>query len=91
MKAPLTAIEALNESSAPQIDVFVARDTRTVARLPRVGREVQVEDADPAFSGAKVTADDIAWLCEEARRTSAPGMAFFEAALSALGDLDDRD
>jgi hypothetical protein len=90
MKTLITAIEAFNKSSRPQIVVFVTRDTRTVARLPRVGHEIIVKDADPDYSDAKVTAEDIAWLCEEARRASAPGMALLEATLSALSDLDDR-
>jgi hypothetical protein len=90
MKTLITAIEAFNKSSSPQIEVFGTRDTRTVAQLPRVGRDIIVEDADPSYSDAKVTADDIAWLCEEARRASAPGMALLEAALSALSDLEDR-
>ncbi len=59
-----------------------------IAHLPRVDREIIVGDAQ--YSGAKVAAEDIAWLCEEARRASAPGMALLEAALAALSDLDDR-
>ena len=86
----ISAIEAFNESSKPPIEVFSTRDTRTVAKLPRVGREIIVADADPSYSDAKVTAEDVAWLCEEARRASAPGMALLEAALSTLGALDDR-
>jgi hypothetical protein len=80
------AIDAFNNSSSPQINYFATRDGRWVAQLPRVDREIIVGDSQ--FGGAKVTAEDIAWLCEEARRASAPGMALLEAALSALGDLD---
>lgn len=80
------AIDAFNKSSRPQINYFATRDGRWVAQLPRVDREIIVGDA--LQGDAKVTAEDIAWLCEEARRASAPGMALLEAALSALGDLD---
>jgi hypothetical protein len=83
-----TAIEAFNKSSSPQISFFTARDGSCIANLPRVDREIIVGDA--RFSDRRVTAEDIAWLCEEARRASAPGMALLEAALSALSDLEDR-
>ena len=82
----IAAIEAFNESSRPQIDVSPTRAGSSIALLPRVDREILVEDA--RFSDAKVTAEDIAWLCEEARRATAPGLALLEAALSALSDLD---
>jgi hypothetical protein len=82
----IAAIEAFNESSSPQISVTPTRDGRHVAHLPRVAHEIIVEDAE--FSDAKVTAEDIAWLCEEARRASAPGMALLEAGLSSLSDLE---
>jgi hypothetical protein len=82
----IEAIDAFNKSSSPQIDVSPTRDGRSIAHLHRVNREINVSDA--RFSDAKVTAEDIAWLCEEARRASAPGMALLEAALSVLSDLD---
>lgn len=44
--------------------------------------------APPFNKDVKVTASDVAWLCEEARRASAPGMALLEAGLGALGGLD---
>ena len=81
------AIEAFNTSSQPQIELLTTRDARVIATLPRVNREIIVKDS--SFNEAvKVTAADIAWLCEEARRAIAPGMALLEAALGALGDLD---
>jgi hypothetical protein len=80
------AIEAFNESSSPQISVNPTRDGRHIAHLPRVEREIIVRDA--THTDAKVTAEDIAWLCEEARRASAPGMALLEAGLSSLSDLE---
>lgn len=81
------AIDAFNESSQPRIDYQFTRDGRVTATLPRVGREIIVRDS--TFSeDAKVTAEDIAWLCEEARRGFAPGMALLEAGLGVLGDLD---
>jgi hypothetical protein len=83
-----TAIDAFNESGRPQIPYSSTRDGREIAHLPRVNREIMVSDA--RYSDAKVTARDVAWLCEEARRASAPGMSLLEAALSALNDLDER-
>ncbi len=80
------AIDAFNESSSPQIGIATTRDGRQIAQLPRVDREIVVGDA--THSDVKVTAEDIAWLCEEARRAFAPGLALLEAGLSALSDLD---
>ena len=81
------AIEAFNAASQPQIVLQTTRDGRVTARLPRVGREIIVEGS-PFNKDVKVTAEDVAWLCEEARRAFAPGMALLEAGLGALGDLD---
>jgi hypothetical protein len=81
------AIEAFNQTSQPQITLRPSRDGRVTAHLPRVGREVLVEGS-PFNKEVKVTASDVAWLCEEARRASAPGMALLEAGLGALGGLD---
>jgi hypothetical protein len=81
------AIEAFNRSSQPQIVLKTTRDGRVTAQLPRVGREIIVEGS-PFNKDVKVTAEDVAWLCEEARRAFAPGMALLEAGLGALGDLD---
>jgi hypothetical protein len=83
----LGAIEAFNESSRPQIKLSPTRDGRVTASLPRVGRKVLVKDSmnNPK---AKVTATDIAWLCEEARQASAPGTALLEAGLGALKELE---
>jgi len=81
------AIEAFNQSSQPQITLHPRRDGRVIAHLPRVGREVLVEGS-PFNKEVKVTAADLASLCEEARRASAPGMALLEAGLGALGGLE---
>jgi len=81
------AIEAFNQSSQPQITLQTSRDGRVTATLPRVGREVLVEGS-PFNKEVKVTAADLASLCEEARRASAPGMALLEAGLGALGAVD---
>jgi len=82
------AIDALNESSRPQIEVVTTRSNRTIAKLPRTSRQVTLK-VDPSFEeNVKVTARDMAWLCEEARRASAPGMDLLEAALGALKDVD---
>jgi len=81
------AIEAFNTSSQPQIELLTTRDARVVAKLPRVNREIIVKDS--SFNkNVKVTVADVAWLCEEARRAVAPGMALLEAALGALNGLE---
>ena len=77
------AIQAFNEASEPKIEVNTRRDGRVVAMLPRVGREIIVEGS-PFNTDVKVTAADVAALCEEARRASAPGLALLDAALGAL-------
>ena len=66
-----TAIEAFNESSQPQIDRQATRDGRVTAVLPRVGREIIVRGS--ITGTVEVKAEDVAWLCEEARRAFAPG------------------
>jgi hypothetical protein len=81
------AIEAFNETTQPQIELQPTRDGRITAVLPRVGREILVEGSQ-FNEDVKVTAEDIAWLCEEARRAFAPGMALLEAGIGALHDLD---
>jgi hypothetical protein len=58
-----------------------------MATLPRVGREVIVRDSQ-FKENVKVTAMDIAWLCEEARLAMAPGQALLNAALDALKTID---
>jgi hypothetical protein len=83
----LAAIEALNESSPPQIVLKTSRDGRVTAVLPRVGREIIIEGSQ-FNKEVKVPVEDIAWLCEEARRAFAPGMALLEAGLGWLSDLD---
>jgi hypothetical protein len=79
-------IEAFNKSSQPPIELLVTRDGRTVAKLPRAAREIVVKETS-LNKDVKVTPQDVAWLCEEARLASAPGMALLEAALGALGDM----
>ena len=81
------AINAFNESTEQKIEVGATRDGRMTAELPRVGREILIQDAT-FTENVKVTAADIAWLCEEARRAAAPGLALLEAALGALAELD---
>ena len=87
------AIEVFNESTTQKIELTTTRDGRTTAALPRVGREIIVW---PNLSkSVKVTAEDIAWLCEGARRAAspslaaaAPSLALIEVALESLEDLD---
>lgn len=79
------AIEAFNQHGRPRIELRVLADGRTVARLPRTGREIT--------AGGTVSSQDIAWLCEEAQLAVAPGMALLEAALAVMGRVarDDED
>jgi hypothetical protein len=83
----LAAIEAFNQTSQPQISVLTTRDGRVTAKLPRVGREIIVQDS--SFNPeVKATAADMAWLCEEARRAMAPGMTLLSEALDELQKLN---
>jgi hypothetical protein len=80
------AIEAFNQHSQPRIEVRVARDGRTVARLPRLGKDIVVKGThlNPRI---RISSQDIALLCEEAQLAIAPGMALLEAALAAMGKV----
>jgi hypothetical protein len=83
------AIEAFNETSQPRIELVTSRDGRVTATLPRVGQKIIAQGS--AFNtDVKVTASDVALLCEEARRASAPGMTLLDAALAELGTLDEK-
>ena len=77
------AIAAFNKSSQPEITVLTTRDGRTVAKLPRVGREIVVQET-ALNPNIKVTLGDLALLCEEARLAGAPGQALLDAGLAAL-------
>jgi hypothetical protein len=89
----VTAIEAFNRSSHPPIELQVARDGRTLARLPRLGKTIVVKGT-PLNDRANVSTQDIALLCEEAQLAIAPGMALLETALAAMGrvarDVEDE-
>ena len=82
----VTAIETFNKTGQPPIELQVARDGRTLARLPRLGREIVVRGTrlNPK---PKVSTQDIALLCEEAQLAIAPGMALLETALAAMGKV----
>ena len=90
------AIDAFNESSDPKIELLTTRDGRTTATLPRVGRQIIVF---PNLDGSvRPTAEDIAWLCEEARRAAsptlaaaAPSLALIAAALGSLEKLEELE
>jgi hypothetical protein len=82
----ITAIENFNRISQPSIELRVAPDGRTLARLPRLGKEIVVCDRRPG-PRPKVSSQDIAMLCEEAQLAVAPGMALLEAALAAMGKV----
>ena len=79
----LAAIAAFNKSSQPQITVLTTRDGRTLAKLPRVGRDIVVQET-ALNPSVKVTPGGLALLCEEARLASAPGLALLDAGLAAL-------
>jgi hypothetical protein len=84
-----SAIEAFNKSRNPKIKLQSSRDGRVTASLPRVGREILAQGS-PFNEEVKVTASDVAWLCEEARRASAPALTLLEAALGALKELESK-
>ena len=79
----VAAITAFNKASQPAVALLVTRDGRTEATLPRLGVQITVADAtmDPSV---KVTAKDIALLCEEARLAAAPVLTLLDAGLAAL-------
>jgi hypothetical protein len=79
----VSAIEAFNKECQPGIDLLVTRDGRTVAKLPRVGKEIVVKGT-ALNPGIQVTPHDIGLLCEEARRASAPGLALLASGLAEL-------
>ena len=86
----ISAIETFNEAGGPQIELLTTRDGRVRATLPRLKREIIVEGS--RFNkDVKVTAADVAALCEEARLAFAPGMALLQAGLGALGELERED
>jgi hypothetical protein len=82
----VAAIEAFNQHSQPQIELRVTRDGRTMARLPRLGKEIVIKGT-PLNHKVKVSSQDIALLCEEAQLAIAPGMALLEAGLGAMGKV----
>ena len=83
----VAAIEAFNETSQATIELLPTRNGSTMARLPRVGRDITVEGS-PHLHHVKVDVEEVALLCEEARRAIAAGMALLEAGLGALSHLD---
>lgn len=82
----VAAIEAFNQHSQPRIELQLRRDGRTVALLPRVGREIVVKGTGLS-PRPRVSSQDIALLCEEAQLAIGPGMALLEAALAAMGKV----
>jgi hypothetical protein len=82
----VAAIEAFNQHGQPHIGLQRRPDGRTVAVLPRLGKEILVRGS-PQNPAHKVTSQDIALLCEEAQLAIAPGMALLEAALAAMGKV----
>jgi hypothetical protein len=82
-----SAIEEFNRAGGPRIELHPTRDGRVTATLPRLNREILV-DGSQFKKDVKVTAADVAALCEEARLAFAPGMALLQAGLDALGELE---
>jgi hypothetical protein len=80
------AIDALNNVSTQKISTLTTRDGREVAKLPRADREVVISGS-PFNPEVKVTTEDIAWLCQEARLAMAPGHALLDAALGLLKEM----
>jgi hypothetical protein len=87
----VAAIETFNRLGRPRIELRQTGDGRTVATLPRIGREIIVQGSK--LHPQEVSAQDIALLCEEAQSAIAPGMALLEAALAAMGRVarDEED
>ncbi len=88
----VAAIEAFNQHGRPRIALQATRDGRTLAVLPRLGKEIVVK-ASALNPKLKVSSQDIALLCEEAQLAIAPGMALLESALAAMGKVarDEED
>lgn len=87
----VAAIERFNRLGRPRIELAQAGDGRTVATLPRLGKQITVQGSPR--QPKPVSAQDIALLCEEAQLAIAPGMALLEAALAAMGKVarDEED
>ncbi len=79
------AINSFNAVAQLEIKLLPTRDGRILATLPRVGREIIVEGS--TSKEIEVTATDVAWLCEEARRSMSANLALLEAAQIALVEL----
>jgi hypothetical protein len=82
----ISAIESFNKTSQPPIELQSTRDGRTLAHLPRLGKQIVVRGACRSH-GPGVSSQDIALLCEEAQLAIAPGMTLLEAALAAMGKV----
>jgi hypothetical protein len=80
----VSAIETFNKTSQPPIELQLTRDGRTLARLPRLGKQIVVRGTRLNHR-TTVSSQDIALLCEEAQLAIAPGMALLETALAAMG------
>ena len=80
------AFASLNEVSTHKIETLTTRDGRTIAKLPRVGRDVVIGPSqfNPEI---KMTPTDVAWLCEEARLAMAPAHTLLDAALASLKEV----
>ena len=80
----VSAVEAFNAVSEPKIGLNGAfRDAHTEATLPRVGQTIRVKAGMTGLNGP--TMQDLAHLCQEARRAADPGFALLAAALDILG------
>ena len=78
----VTAIEAFNTTSEPKIGLRgTFRDAHTEATLPRMGVTITIE---PGMGTRRVSAKDLALLCQEAKCAADPGLALLSAALDSL-------
>lgn len=81
------AIRTFNERNDPPIGLLTTRDGRVVAHLPRAGSEAVVAPSTVG-GGARVTAEDVEALCEEARLAGPGGHDLLAVATEALDAPD---
>jgi hypothetical protein len=81
----VTALETFNSTSEPKIGIRgTFRDGHTEATLPRMGVTIII---GAGMGKKRVSAKDIALLCQEAKRAADPGLTLLSAALDALSEI----
>jgi hypothetical protein len=86
----VSLVEEFNQAGASRIDLKPTRGGSVGAVLPRVGREVLIEDSD-FKADVRVTPRDLAAVCQEVRLALAPGLALLDAALEALARVNEDE